>query len=75
MPEVRRPPVTPTCRYGHGNLKRATGAGLAKEWGLSADSTPGAFLLALFICPNCGYSELFDLEPEVTAKQESWSKT
>jgi hypothetical protein len=73
MPTIK--PVTPECRYGHGELLRAHVKGAIPEWSLlaapSANVGEGtAFSLALYICSTCGYAELFDLEPEQTAKDE-----
>lgn len=65
--------VIPECRYGHGPLVWASHKGKMPEWGLVAkqDLQPGmAFLVAIYVCPTCGYSELFDLEPAQTVENE-----
>ena len=71
------PPIVPKCRYDHGPLMRVTSAGDTPEWALLSGkqhnkmSEVTGFRLALFVCENCGYSELFDLDPEETAKNEA----
>ena len=65
--------VTPTCRYGHGELIRASVGNRVPEWAvLNPKPSPSApsFLLALYVCPTCGYSEFFDLDPQETKNQE-----
>lgn len=66
--------LTPNCRYGHGDLLRVTVGGKTEEWSLLATNPnirAGAFNLALYVCPICGYSELFDLDPSQTVRNET----
>lgn len=70
------PTIVPKCRYEHGPLMRVTSAGVTQEWALLSGkqhqnmSEVTGFRVALFVCKNCGYSELFDLDPEATATNE-----
>jgi hypothetical protein len=58
---------TPNCRYGHGDLQKLQTV-FGGEWGL-VSSTLGVEVLFtgdLYICATCGYTELFDPEPQKT---------
>ena len=64
--------VTPTCRYGHGELFQVTNRGEIPEWSLlSGKSINVGFLVTMFECKECGYIELFDKDFELTFKEES----
>lgn len=64
--------ITPTCRYGHGELMRVSVKGLSPEWSLLSPAIREAsFNVALFTCNTCGYSELFDREPLATKEMEA----
>lgn len=63
--------IVPECRYGHGHLLRVDNHGDTPEWGLFKPRSNSAFLLALYVCPECGYSEIFDLEPWKTSAAEN----
>lgn len=61
--------VTPLCKYGHGLLKLDTGAAEDDSiWGLESYKRfdgimavgKKAFTVSVFVCPTCGYIELFD---------------
>ena len=68
-------PVTPTCRYNHGNLIREENG-----WWLGSSLRPSestklvqldtVFVLSLYRCPVCGYVELFDDEDVANASSE-----
>jgi hypothetical protein len=65
--------IIPTCRYGHGPLGRVDHKGEIPEWRLSAGNLNPAkliFLVSLYVCETCGYSELFDLDPATTHREE-----
>jgi hypothetical protein len=67
------PPVDPRCRYDHGSLFRVHDKGQVPEWGLISPQSPfpgTGFLLALYVCPTCGYAEFFDLDPAKTMSDE-----
>ncbi len=64
-------PVTPTCRYGHGNLVRVTSNGEDKYWGyVSMINFGKGFGGELYVCKKCGYTELFDNDFLATLKTE-----
>jgi hypothetical protein len=72
MPETK--PIIPNCRYGHGNLLRVTAGGKTQEWSLLATDPNlrgSSFNFAAYVCTKCGYSELFDLDPAQTVKNET----
>ena len=63
--------ITPNCRYGHGDLRKLDTV-FGGEWGLIS-STSGLDVLFtghLYVCPSCGYTELFDPDPQKTARGE-----
>lgn len=66
--------IIPQCRYEHGPLTRVTaGAGLNGQWTLVGGPGPfgqQGFFVAMYLCPVCGYLEFFDLDPEITLKEE-----
>ena len=63
--------VIPDCRYGHGPLGLVDHKGEIPEWTLYAANRPNyAFSLSLYVCKTCGYSELFDLDPETTHRED-----
>lgn len=64
--------VIPTCRYGHGPLRRMDANGRAPEWGLVGPQGPlgMAFFVSIYVCKTCGYCEFFDIEPDVTFPDE-----
>ena len=62
--------VNPTCRYGHGPLLPVTQRGTIREWGIRAHGASLHFGLALYICPTCGYAELFDPDTDKTVAVE-----
>jgi hypothetical protein len=67
MPHQR---VVPICKYEHGPLVRVNVVNKPTEWGLVYASVPPVnvvFNLEAFVCPTCGYVELFDSNPESTA--------
>ena len=57
--------LEPSCRYGHGSLKkidrmRQMNANFGLSMLLDANE-PGLIIgFHLFVCPKCGYTELFD---------------
>ncbi|MBK7002445.1 MAG: hypothetical protein IPH35_21580 [Rhodoferax sp.] len=60
--------ITPTCRYGHGDLLKVEEE--TKVWGYVAPNKPTMMFLGnLFICTTCGYTEFFDDEFELTARK------
>lgn len=65
--------VIPKCRYEHGILTRVTSRGDVPLWGLHALGsriTGFGFFVELYVCPTCGYVELFDNDPDATLDQE-----
>ncbi|WP_148661730.1 hypothetical protein [Roseateles chitosanitabidus] len=66
MPKFR---LEPTCRYGHGAMKRENGyyayssvklSGPVNDEKTMAFDGGGFFLVALFKCETCGYAETID---------------
>lgn len=63
--------VTPSCRYGHGDLIAAIGVNKTPQWAIMAfDGGPSCFEVRLFVCPKCGYMELFDPDFQKTAEAD-----
>lgn len=61
--------VTPNCRYGHGDLMRASDHGVDPRWGFASLDFPAQlFTGQLFVCPTCGYTEFFDDDPKLTVE-------
>jgi predicted nucleic-acid-binding Zn-ribbon protein len=58
--------ITPSCRYGHGELRQIVPGKGFIEWAMLAQDQTTAFLFEVYICPTCGYSELFDSDPGKT---------
>jgi len=58
--------MTPTCRYGHGELRQATGEdGEPAEWFMpqvrAGKVAPGyGYTVQVWECGQCGYVELRD---------------
>ena len=63
--------LTPTCKYGHGNLILITDGGANSSWALFATSgRPRLFSMNVFTCKVCGYIEMFDDDLLATTNQE-----
>jgi len=61
----------PTCRYGHGAMVHVASPE-TKRWALIGEPPSRAgFLLTLYMCPNCGYCEMFDDDPGRTVAEFS----
>jgi hypothetical protein len=59
--------VEPCCKYGHGPLTEESDKQARPQWSLlSTDGLPVIFAVMLFVCPVCGYIELFDDDPKRT---------
>jgi hypothetical protein len=68
--------VTPNCRYGHGDLLPVVYQGEHPYWGLLSGrkGLGSVFLAELYLCPVCGYLEIFDPSPQITIEhQEKYS--
>ncbi|MFZ2306804.1 MAG: hypothetical protein WAW73_20210 [Rhodoferax sp.] len=63
--------ITPDCRYGHGNLILINeGRDLPHKWGyLSGHNDMVIFTGNLYVCPKCGYTELFDDDVDTTVER------
>jgi hypothetical protein len=65
--------VVPQCKYGHGPLGRVDLRGKVPEWAITAVPPPApgfGFSFYLYVCETCGYSELFDPDPEKTHRED-----
>jgi predicted nucleic-acid-binding Zn-ribbon protein len=70
-------PTIPNCRYEHGALKKVSSTS-ADKFGFIGVNDSGVttmmFTGDLYVCTMCGYTELFDDDPQKTAEQEGLAK-
>jgi hypothetical protein len=72
--ETKSSRVIPNCRYGHGNLKKVVHRYVEIDeqvrfaWVASRKLTM-QFVGNIYTCSECGYTEFFDDEPELTAQE------